>query len=136
MRPCGALLAADPGSEGHVFGIRGKSVAAVPLMDAVRNTREVSHLDRHGDYTAAMAARGQSFGVMAQLLRELTEPSRITVNEAGKRIGIMHAGGLAPGMNTAARAAVRLGISRGHTMLGVRTVFRPARRRITELAWG
>ena len=131
-----ALLAADPGSEGHVFGIRGNRVAAVPLMDAVRNTREVSHLIDTGDYTAAMAARGQSFGVMAQLLRELTEPSRITVNEAGKRIGIMHAGGLAPGMNTAARAAVRLGISRGHTMLGVRDGFPGLRDdRITELAW-
>ena len=35
------------------------------------------------------------------------------------RVAILHAGGLAPGMNTAARAAVRLGEDRGFTMLGV-----------------
>jgi 6-phosphofructokinase 1 len=35
----------------------------------------------------------------------------------------MHVGGPAPGMSTAVRAAVRLGIDRGHTMLGVRNGF-------------
>ena len=34
-------------------------------------------------------------------------------------IAIVNVGGLAPGMNAAARAAVRLGLTRGHTMLGV-----------------
>ena len=38
----------------------------------------------------------------------------------GKRLAVMHLGGPAPGMNTAVRAAVRLGLDRGHTMLGVR----------------
>ena len=36
-----------------------------------------------------------------------------------KRVAIIHAGGLAPGMNTAARAAVRLGLDHDFTMLGV-----------------
>ena len=131
-----ALLSADPGSEGHVFGIRGNRVAAVPLMEAVRSTREVPELIRGGDYEAAMAKRGNSFVTMAGLFAELSEPSRVTVAEGAKRIGIIHAGGLAPGMNTAARAAVRLGISRGHTMLGVRDGFPGLRDgNIIELGW-
>jgi 6-phosphofructokinase 1 len=36
------------------------------------------------------------------------------------RIAVLHAGGVAPGMNTAARAAVRLLLDRGHRVLGVR----------------
>ncbi|WP_243118547.1 6-phosphofructokinase [Actinomyces wuliandei] len=35
------------------------------------------------------------------------------------RVAIIHAGGLAPGMNTAARAAVRLGLDHSFTMLGI-----------------
>ena len=131
-----AVLAADCGSEGLVFGIRGNRVAAVPLMEAVRSTREVPELIAAGDYAAAMAKRGTSFGTMAELFAELTEPSRVTVAEGAKRIGIIHAGGLAPGMNTAARAAVRLGISRGHTMLAIRDGFPGLRDgRIEELGW-
>ncbi|HSA45853.1 MAG TPA: 6-phosphofructokinase, partial [Candidatus Competibacteraceae bacterium] len=46
-------------------------------------------------------------------------------------------GGLAPGMNTAARAAVRLGRDRGHIMLGVRGSFAGLiDGRIEELSWG
>ncbi len=132
-----ALLEADGGSEGHVFGIRGNRVAAVPLMEAVRNTREVPVLIEQGDYAAAMAKRGDSFVTMAKLFGELTEPSRISVAEGAKRIGLIHAGGLAPGMNTAARAAVRLGISRGYTMLGIRDGFPGLREgRVAELSWG
>jgi 6-phosphofructokinase 1 len=41
------------------------------------------------------------------------------VDDPAPRVAILHAGGLAPGMNTAARAAVRLGINRGWVMLGV-----------------
>jgi 6-phosphofructokinase 1 len=36
----------------------------------------------------------------------------------------MHGGGPAPGMNTAVRAAVRLGLDQGHIMLGVQNAFR------------
>jgi 6-phosphofructokinase 1 len=54
----------------------------------------------------------------------------------GRRIAVMHAGGLAPGMNTAVRAAVRFAISRGHTMLGVRNGFRGLLAgRVSELDW-
>ncbi|WP_454294753.1 6-phosphofructokinase [Salana multivorans] len=130
------LLAATPESEGNVIGIRGNRMSRINLMEAVRKTREVATLIDQGDYTGAMALRGSSFREMTKIFREMAEPSRVDVTGEAKRIAIIHAGGLAPGMNTAARAAVRLGISRGHTMLGVRNGFHGLRDgEIHELYW-
>jgi 6-phosphofructokinase 1 len=61
----------------------------------------------------------------------------VTPVDRPRRIALLHVGGLAPGMNTAARAAVRLGRDRGHTMLGVRGSFGGLiDGRIEELTWG
>lgn len=122
---------------GPVIGLKGNRVTPVPLMDAVRRTREVPELIASGDYDRAMEYRGGSFTEMAGIFGELTEPVRVQVGEDTKRVAIIHAGGLAPGMNTAARAAVRLGINRGHTMLGVQGGFVGlVAGDIRELGWG
>jgi 6-phosphofructokinase 1 len=53
------------------------------------------------------------------------------------RIALLHVGGLAPGMNAAAAAAVRLGLDRGHTMLGINGSFRGLMEGdVRELTWG
>lgn len=114
----------DEGDQpGPVLGLKGNRVARVPLMDAVRQTREVPAMIAAGNYAGAMKARGGSFAEMREIFRELAEPSRVEPGAETRRIALVHAGGLAPGMNTAARAAVRLGISRGFTMLGVEDGF-------------
>ena len=130
------VLTATAGTTGPVLGFRGNRVTRVPLVEAVAKTRQVPELIRTGDYEGAMDLRGGSFKEAARILAELVEPSRIDAREQSKRIGIIHAGGLAPGMNAAARAAVRLGISRGHTMLGIRNGFPGLRDgEVVELAW-
>ncbi|MBK8461398.1 MAG: 6-phosphofructokinase [Micropruina sp.] len=130
------VLSASADTEGPVLGFRGNRVAPVPLMEAVRQTRQVPELIAAGDFEGAMALRGRSFAAMQRIFAELAEPSRVEVGSGAKRIGIVHAGGLAPGMNTAARAAVRLGISRGHTMLGIRNGFVGLRDgQIEEMTW-
>ena len=130
------VLNATPDTAGPVLGFRGNRVSRVPLMEAVQKTREVPALISGGDYAGAMTLRGGSFTEMTKILAELVEPSRIDVAAESKRIGIIHAGGLAPGMNAAARAAVRLGISRGHTMLAIRDGFVGLRDgSIDELTW-
>ena len=130
------VLAAGPEREGMVMGLRGNRVTAVPLIESVRQTREVPRLIEAGDFDAAMALRGGSFTEMQGIFREMAEPSRVNPESDARRIAVVHAGGLAPGMNTAARAAVRLGISRGHTMLGVRNGFVGMRDgEIEELGW-
>lgn len=147
------VLNASAGDVGTVIGFRGNRVTRVPLVEAVARTREVPELIRSGQYSRAMAARGGAFTEMAEILRELVDPTGAgtrqktvpqpgeTIPEpaersSGKRIAILHAGGLAPGMNSAARDAVRLGIRRGHTMLGVRDGFLGLReQQINELGW-
>lgn len=130
------VLAATPDTAGPVIGFRGNRVTRVPLVEAVAQTRSVPDLIAAGDYEAAMGIRGGSFREAARILAELVEPSRIDAPEEAKRIAIIHAGGLAPGMNAAARDAVRLGISRGHIMLGVQDGFPGLRDgRVAELTW-
>lgn len=118
------VLRATPESEPHIIGVRHNRIAHLPLMQSVENTRAVATYIKDGDYEAAVAARGTSFAQMLQIFENMsTPPLQSSHNEASpvknKRVAILHAGGLAPGMNTAARAAVRLGIDHGLTMLGI-----------------
>lgn len=130
------VLAATPDSPGMVMALRGNRVTGTDLMEAVQDTRKVPELIAAGDFDAAMALRGGSFTEMRQIFHELAEPGRVEPGSGAKRVAIVHAGGLAPGMNTAARAAVRLGIARGHTMLGVRNGFVGMRDgQIEEMTW-
>lgn len=130
------VLAATPDSPGNVMVLRGNRVVPTDLMEAVKDTRRVPECIKEGDFEAAMELRGGSFTEMRTIFHELAEPSQVAPGTDAKRVAIVHAGGLAPGMNTAARAAVRLGISRGHTMLGVRNGFVGMRDgQIEELTW-
>jgi len=130
------VLAVTPESPGNVMAIRGNRVVPTDLMEAIRRTREVPERIAAGDFGGAMELRGGSFTEMDQIFHEMAEPSQVDVASDAKRVAIMHAGGLAPGMNTAARAAVRLGIARGHTMLGVNGGFPGLRDgNISELTW-
>lgn len=118
------VLRATPESEPHIIGVRHNRIAHLPLMQSVENTRAVATYIKDGDYEAAVEARGASFAQMLQIFENMsTPPLQSSHNEASpvknKRVAILHAGGLAPGMNTAARAAVRLGIDHGLTMLGI-----------------
>ena len=107
-------------------------------MKAVHDTRAVKDLIAAGDYAAAQASRGSSFSSMVGINQILSTPPQLTPEPTGeiKRVAILHAGGLAPGMNTAARVAVRLGIARGWTMLGVDGSWSGlADDRVRELSW-
>lgn len=134
------LLTATPDSPGRVIGTYGNRIRRLDLMTAVHDTQQVPVLIKEGRYDEAMAMRGSSFTEMDAIFTELSEPARTAAELSGgpdsKRIAIMHAGGPAPGMNTAAQALARLGISRGHTMLGIRNGFVGlARGDIGELTW-
>lgn len=126
----------DGPSTGPVIGYKGNRVAQISLLEAVERTRQVPKLIEAGDYEGAMNLRGSSFNEMTDIFAEMAEPSFAAPAASGKRIAIVHGGGLAPGMNTAARAAVRLGMARGFTMLGVQGGFPGLRDgHVRELAW-
>ena len=106
-----------------VFGVHGEHVIQIPLVRAVSDTHSVPALIRAGQVDQAMALRGPEFRDLARIFQELADPVR-TCNQPGdKRIGIVHAGALSPGMNTAAKTAVCLGISRGFSMVGIHDGF-------------
>lgn len=116
------VLMAEPGHIAQLIGVKDNRVTKSPLMEAVARTRAIPEIIESGDYPAAMAARGSSFTEMARVFAALAKPQPLH-DGLGTRLAVMHAGGLAPGMNAAVASAVRFGISRGHQMLGVRNGF-------------
>ncbi|MBK9100093.1 MAG: 6-phosphofructokinase [Austwickia sp.] len=119
------VLQATPDSVSHVLGVRHNRIAQIPLVESVEATRAVAGLIEAGDYDGAMAARGGSFAEMVGIFETMSLPPVSGADDPPerKRVGIMHAGGLAPGMNTAARAAVRMGIDAGWSMWGIQGGF-------------
>lgn len=114
------VLEQEPGEPAVILGVRHNRIARLDLVTAVAQTRNIATLIENKNFDEAVAARGRSFTEMLRINAMLSEPpSDSQARPRNKRIAILHAGGLAPGMNTAARAAVRLGIARGFTMVGV-----------------
>ncbi len=101
-------------------GMHFNRMSKVPLMESVAQTRRLAELIAAKDYDTALTMRGDSYTEMVHVFHSISH-ALPNVNRKGKasRIAVVNVGGLAPGMNAAARAAVRLGLQRGHTMLGV-----------------
>jgi 6-phosphofructokinase 1 len=116
------LLHSPSDSEPQLIGILDNRVSISPLMENVRKTHAVVDLIKEQRYAEAMQMRGRGFVEAYDILQTLlrAQPNPPQVGQRQLRIAIMHADGPAPGMNTAVRAAVRLGLDRGHVMLGVR----------------
>jgi 6-phosphofructokinase 1 len=108
-------------SEPVVVGFRGNRIAYTPLMECVEKTQQVSEAVNARDFERAMTLRGGSFKDAFRTLRTMVRalPHAPDPKLQKRRIAILNAGAPAPGMNTAIRAAVRLGIDSGHTILGV-----------------
>jgi 6-phosphofructokinase 1 len=90
-------------------------------MGCVAQTKKVADVIAAKDYEQAMAMRGGSFANSFHILRTLlrAHPRPPKPGQKILRLGVVHSGGPAPGMNTAARVSVRLGLDRGHTMLAI-----------------
>src|SRR6476660_2199854 len=92
-------------------------------MDGVANTRRVAELIDAKDYDTALTMRGDRYTEMFHVFHSIAH-AMPTARDRPGRIAIINVGGLAPGMNAAARVAVRLGLQRGHTMTAVFGGFR------------
>jgi len=119
------LLAASPGQPPQLSGIRQHDVVHSPLMACVAQTHQVADVIAAQEYDKAMELRGGSFAEAFDVLRTITraQPHPPAPGQESLRLAVLHAGEPAPGMNTAARVAVRLGLDKGHTMLGVQNGF-------------
>jgi 6-phosphofructokinase 1 len=134
----GELLSVTVDSEPQLIGLRENRITRLPLMECVEKTHAVADAITAGDYDKAMEWRGgsfkEAFRIFKTLVRVLPHPP-----EPGQkrfRLAVLNAGGPAPGMNTATRAAVRLGLDQGHILFGVRNGFLGLTRGdIKEMDW-
>ena len=119
------ILSAKPEDEPVVIGIRNNRMTRLPLMESVRQTQAVAEAVNAKDYERAMSLRSSSFkdafNTFKTMVRALPHPADPTKKRF--RIAVLNAGAPAPGMNTAGRAAIRLGLDMGHVMLGVHNGF-------------
>jgi 6-phosphofructokinase 1 len=116
------LLQAGAAGEPVLMGFHNNRVTRVPLMPAVEQTRALAAALDARDFDHALHLRSPGFQETRDSLATLMR-SGPRVQEASPRplrLALMHAGGTAPGMNTAARAAVRTLLDRGHQVFGVR----------------
>ena len=133
-----ALLEMEPNATPLVIGLRGNQVTRTPLKECLEKTWAVAEAVKSGNFTRAMDLRGRSFEESFAILRTIVRawPHEAKPGQRRMRIAVIHSGGPAPGMNTAVRAVVRLGIDRGHHMFGVYHGFRGlAQGEIEELDW-
>ena len=119
------LLDGAPGAEPQLIGVRGNRVVRVPLMECVNKTHAVNAAIQACDFATASKLRGrsfeESFRILRTMVRALPHPPRPGMRRL--RLAVLNVSGLAPGMNTAVRAAVLLGLDRGHYVYGVRNSF-------------
>ena len=133
-----AITTMDPAGQPLVIGMRGNKITRTPLNLALEKTRAVADAVAAKNFDEALALRGNSFSRSFDIVRTLVRasPHPPAPDQRRLRLAILHGGGPAPGMNTAARAAVRIGIDRGHIILGVRNAFRGLiNNEIAELNW-
>ncbi len=133
-----AVLEAKPEDEPIVVGTRANRILRLPLTESVERTRQVAEAIRARDYERAMSLRSASFNdsfrTLKTMVRALPHPP-----EPGQkrfRMAVLNAGAPAPGMNTAVRAAIRLGLDQGHIMLAASNGFEGlAEGEVQEMEW-
>jgi 6-phosphofructokinase 1 len=119
------ILSASSDSESYLMGIRNNRITRLPLMHCVEQTHAIAKAIADKEYDRAIELRGNSFKEAIHTLRTLVRslPQEPKPGQKRLRLAVLNAGGPAPGMNTAVRAAVRFGMDRGHVMLGVHNGF-------------
>lgn len=115
------LLHASPDQEPQLIGIRDNRIYISPLIENVDRTHHVEDLIHAKKYDDAMEMRGRGFVETYTILNTVlrAQPRPPSEGHRPLRLAVMHGDGPAPGMNTAVRAAVRLGLDQGHAILAV-----------------
>jgi len=132
------ILSSKPDDEPVIIGMKNNRMTRIPLMDCVQKTQAVAEAIAEKDYERAMDLRSSSFKEAFRTLKTMVRalPHPIEPGQKRYRIAVLNAGAPAPGMNTAARAAIRLGLDQGHIMLGVRNGFHGlAKGHVDQLEW-
>ncbi|ORY59356.1 PFK-domain-containing protein [Neocallimastix californiae] len=105
-----------------LIGIRNNMLTKIPLSESVKLTMSISEGIANKEFDKVLNLRDQEFRASYNAYMESTlfssDAKQLDV-ENRLRIGIIHVGSPAGGMNAATRAAVRLCLNRGHTPVGI-----------------
>ncbi|MDJ0790869.1 MAG: 6-phosphofructokinase [Acidimicrobiia bacterium] len=127
-----------PGDESQLIGIREHQIINSSLEACVAKTHSMGDVIAAHDYDTAMEMRGgsfkESFDIFLTNVRAKPHPPE--PGQQRLKLGVLHAGGPAPGMNTAVRVAARIGLDRGHEVVAVGGGFKGLEKgRIHDLHW-
>ena len=132
------ILNAKPDDEPVIIGIKNNRMTRLPLMDCIQKTQAVPEAIAAKEYERAMDLRSSSFKDAFRTLKTMVRalPHPLEPGQKRFRIAVLNAGAPAPGMNTASRVAIRLGLDQGHIMLGIRNGFEGlADGEVEEMGW-
>ncbi|KAG8626261.1 hypothetical protein KVT40_005206 [Elsinoe batatas] len=121
-----AVLDATPETPSPVICIVENKIVRKPLLEAVRLTHQVAEAIEKRDFATAMRLRDAEFAeyYAAYNITTATDKEDMRVpKEKRKRIGIIHVGAPAGGMNAATRAVVAYCLVRGHTPVALHNGF-------------
>jgi len=123
--------------ESKIIALQHNRVKAIPLMESIKKTQSIVDLIARKDFDGAIDLRGGSFEESLKTFNTLSSAQPdLEIDDNSLNILVMNAGTLAPGMNTAVRTAVRLGIDKGHRVFGVRNGVKGLiNNEIDELKW-
>ena len=121
-----AVLSKELHGQACLIGMKGNKVVHIPLEECLARTREATEAVRSLNFERAMELRGSGFREAFQTVRTMVRafPHDPAPDQRRLRLAVIHGGAPAPGMNTAVRAAVRLTLDKGHSVLGVYNGFR------------
>ena len=121
-----AVLTATPETPSPVICMVENKIVRKPLVDTVDQTKQLSAAIEKQDFQRAIDLRGHEFQEYYRgfLTTTSTEQPEMTLHPQKRlRIGIIHVGAPAGGMNAATRAAVAYCLARGHTPIALHNGF-------------
>ncbi|KAL7409427.1 6-phosphofructokinase [Mrakia frigida] len=133
-----AVLEAQPETPSYVIGIVENKIVRNPLAEAVELTQAVAIAIENKDFDKAVSLRDAEFTDMLTSFYASSESSQkyYLPEDQRMRVGIIHVGAAAGGMNAATRQMVRYCLSRGHTPIAVYNGFNGLLEdNISELDW-
>ncbi|OXH03923.1 6-phosphofructokinase, partial [Cryptococcus neoformans] len=132
------LLSATPETPSYMIGIRENKITKIPLLEAVARTQMVAEAIENRDFAKAMSFRDSEFREMLQAFQisSSLDVSQNAPKDKRLRIGIIHVGAPAGGMNAATRQAVRFCHNRGHVPVAIYNGFEGLLDdNVSELSW-
>lgn len=132
------LIEHEDDKESKIIALQKNRVKAIPLMESIQETQSIVDLIAEKKFDESMKLRGGSFKESLDTFNTLSRalPREKLEDQDSLNILVMNSGTLAPGMNTAVRTAVRLGIDKGHRVFGARSGFKGLiENDIEELSW-